>query len=163
MKRQQRKDLSKLHLFDLKKSLEWCKTTLGIAPLKEVPRVRRNNKLLLEFLLLDEEENIVELRKDEVYGAYDCDANTIYINVTIHECIPSLARTFIHEYVHYLQNLCVDGEVDKPWDPEYTLQEVYHEDGGLIEDSLIENEAEYHAVKRYIELMNYLGYDYTHS
>ncbi len=67
MKRQQRKDLSKLHLFDLKKSLEWCKTTLGIAPLKEVPRVRRNNKLLLEFLLLDEEENVVELRKDEVY------------------------------------------------------------------------------------------------
>lgn len=163
MKRQQKKDLSKLHLFDLHKSLEWCKTTLGIAPLKDVPKVRRNNKLTVEYLI-ESDEDTVELFKEAVYGAYDCSVNTIYINVVMHECIPSLARTFIHEYIHYLQNICNENaEDDRTWNPDHSMQEIYDEDGELMDDSLVENEAEYHAVKLYSELLKHLGYDYTHS
>lgn len=163
MKHRLKKDLSKLHRFDLKKSLEWCKTTLGIAPLKDVPRIRRNNRLTVEYLV-ESEEDTVTLIKDTVYGAYDCSANTIYINVVMHECVSALARTFIHEYIHYLQNICNENaEDDRTWDPEHTMQEVYDEDGEPMDDSLIENEAEYHAIMLYSELLKHLGYDYTHS
>jgi hypothetical protein len=43
------------------------------------------------------------------------------------------------------------------------MQEVCSEDGLLIEDCIIENEAEYNARLRYKDLLKHLGYDYTHS
>jgi hypothetical protein len=161
MKRQQKKDLSKTHLFDLKTSLEWCKAVLGILPSKEVPRVRRNNNLKFDYFQEDE-EGFLNLMEEISYGAYDCLNNTIYINISAHFEVPAIARTFIHEYVHYLQDVC-DEENETTWDPNFTMQEVCSEDGLLIEDCIIENEAEYNARLRYKDLLKHLGYDYTHS
>jgi len=160
MKRQQKKDLYKTHLFDLKKSLEWCSTVLGTSPSKTIPNVRRNNKLMFD-MFEEDEDGMLSLVKELSYGAYDCENNTIYVNVNVHLDVCSLARTFIHEYVHYLQEVCQENETT--WNPKYKMKKVFTEDGMLIIDSIIENEAEYNARKYYAKLLTHLGYDYTYS
>jgi hypothetical protein len=159
MKHQRRKDLSKLHLFSLKESLNWCIAHFGTLDTLEPPKVRRNNKITTEVLVHDEEEDTVDLIEQEVLGVYDCYKNTIYINVVLHETIKELAQTFIHEYIHYLQNNCKDNTFST-WDKKYKKKDLGPE---WEYDILIENEAEYHAQKEFKKLLKHLGYDYTHS
>jgi len=163
MKRQRKKDLYKTHVFCLKTSLKWCHEYFGKLDHLDLPRLRRKNKMKLDYLVFDEKEETVELENCDVNGCYDCENNTIYINVNIHDNIPELCQTFIHEYIHYLQDNCGDLSQEKTWTPNYEEQDVYLDNGEKLIDSLIENEAEYYAQKEYEKLLNYLGYDNSHS
>lgn len=163
MKRQRKKDLSKVHLFDLKGALNWCSLYFGEAVNLPLPKVRRKNKMTLEYLVLSEDNETVELQEQDVFGVYDCRNNTIYINPYEHDTVVQMSKTFIHEYIHYLQNNCADLSIENTWTPNFQFQEVDNSEVDVDEDSLIENEAEYYAQKEYEKLLNYLGYDNPYS
>ena len=76
----------------INETYNWCVKNLGISPHKDLPIVSWDWK---SFGHADLEKKFIAM--------YDASVNEISIKITGHRTLKNLVRTFIHEYVHYLQ------------------------------------------------------------
>lgn len=70
--------------------LHWCHKKFGKVKGKPVPQI-------------EWEWNTSEYQKLNMLGEYDAVDNIIYLRIRGHRTIYNLARSVIHEYIHYLQ------------------------------------------------------------
>ena len=70
--------------------LHWCQKKFGKVKGKPIPE-------------LEWEWNVAEYQKLNMLGEFDAGDNAIYLRIRGHRTIYNLAKSIIHEYVHYLQ------------------------------------------------------------
>ena len=82
-------------------TLQWCETQFGVKGRTPVP-------------YLEWQWNNRECQEYKYLGLYDWQDNTIWVRIQGHRTIYNLAKTIIHEYIHYLQPQ-TKGQYDQ-WD-----------------------------------------------
>ena len=101
----------------------WCYKKFGEKPKVDLP-------------FIEWDFNNRSYQRDGTLGEYDTIQNTIYLRITGHRNFYNLARTLIHEYVHYLQTEYSDqlyteymkiyGYEDNPYEVEAVyISELY--------------------------------------
>ncbi len=102
--------------------LHWCQKKFGKTKGKSIPQIEWN-------------WNVTEYQKLNMLAEYEKQDNLILLRVQGHRTIYNLAKTIIHEYVHYLQPLhgnwyeryhCKYGYWKNPYEIEaYHIADLY--------------------------------------